>query len=164
MAKLIISVKRQDQLIDQTFDSIGKKGLLNLMQTKVFKAVYKQKINGLFYMLRKRVNSFVKAEGKDFFEAEDKGNLSYVLQQKKDFEAFMYGGESHLRGNPAYDGFRNDRTGIISKITRMVSGGLVASKDYAVSNALGGGRVLDFFNRNGITIAWWVVNDEGVRI
>ena len=83
MAKLIISVKRQDQLIDQTFDSIGKKGLLNLMQTKVFKAVYKQKINGLFYMLRKRVNSFVKAEGKDFFEAEDKGNLSYVLQDRK---------------------------------------------------------------------------------
>ena len=152
--RLIIRVERNDSMIDEVFNDMEREGKFRSMQLKVFKAVYKSKLKGLYHLIRKRVASYIRLEGNNFFEAVDEGDSFYINERKKAFEKFMYGGEEELRTEKEYQKFSNDR--IIIKVMRYFGKKKTGITSRFFKMALGKGQVISFFNRYGITVSWKV--------
>ena len=147
MPKLVVRVEKQIKLIDEMFDDLERSGEFKKMQIKVFKAIYKSRINGLFYLMKKRIGRYIDREGNDFFVAIEKGDDEYVRAEKKRFERFMFGDEKTLNKEKEYQKFNNERT-----IIRVM--GYFKKGINPIKKALGEGQVLDFFNRCGISVVW----------
>ena len=154
MAKLLIRVERQDKLIDEAFEEMERESNLRKIQVKVFKAIYKSKVKGLFNIMRNRLKKFIVLEGSNWFECVEKGDTEHIKLQRDGFEKFIYGNEKDLNSEKQYQQFKNDRT--ITKVIRNLKGRISKSKSWAIKTALGGGQVIDFFNKNGIVISWSV--------
>ncbi len=154
MPKFITRIEKQNKLIDETFNDLDRVGKFKKIQLKIFKAVYKKKMEGLFFIMKRKLLKYRSTEGSDFFEAEEEGDDKFVQQAKKDFEKFIYGDEKLLNTEKEYQKFKNDR--IVTKIMRNLKGVVVRSKDKAIEKSLGEGRVLDFFMKCGIMITWKV--------
>lgn len=148
MPKLVIKVKKELGLIDSAFDKSSLKG----MSEKVFKAVYKAKLNGLYLLVRKAVARYITNEGKDFFEAVDEGAAYYILGQHAMFENFMLGDEKTLNSKPEYIEFKRNK--MVRQVLKKIRHGFVGSKEWAIKKAMGNMRVIDFFTVCGITITW----------
>ncbi len=134
--KLIITVKRKENVVDEAIEEMKKE--VGTVKLKVFAAVYKSKMRGLYYMIRNGVSRFITEEGSDWFTAIEEGDEGYIKQRYKTFEDFMYGEEDVLKQNKEYHNFKSDR--IVKKMTKYIG------------RALGGGKVIDFFNRVGIEV------------
>lgn len=152
MAKLVIECKKQNKLIEEAFEEMAKVSRWKAMQVKFYTAMYKSKLNSLFFMLRNRVKSWVVEESKEHFKAVEEGDLEYIRLQKKKFENFMFGTEKKLKKDKDYQAFKNDR--LVKQVIRKMKRGIIRSKDWAIEKALGEGRVLDFFLRSGISVVW----------
>lgn len=158
MPKFVIRVEKNTDFIDDAFKDMGQVSKLTKIQLKVFLAVYKSKLNGLYLMLRNRVKQYIVKETKKCFTASDTGNLEYVKRAKKNFELFMYGDEKILKSDKKYQEYKNDR--IVDKVVKNIKRGAVGSKDKAISAALAGGRVFDFLLRSGLIITWRLEGDD----
>ena len=155
MAKLVIRVEKKVSLIDEAFDDMECEGLFSRMQLKVFKAVYKTKVNGIYTLLRNGLRGYITTPGKDFFIAEEEGSYEEMIEKKVRFKRFLYGDENELKGNEEYKKFKSDR--IVIKVMRNLKRGIIRTKDKAVDAALNGDQVIDFLMRIGITVSWEVV-------
>ena len=69
MQKLIIRVEKQDKLIEDTFKEMEFNGKFSKMQLKVFKVVYKSKLDGLYLIMKRKLKEWILNEGKDYFDA-----------------------------------------------------------------------------------------------
>ena len=138
--KLIITVKRKENVVDEAVEEMKKE--VGTVKLKVFAAVYKTKMKGLYYMIRKGVSRFITEEGSDWFIAIEEGDKEYIKQRYKIFDDLMYGEEDILKKNKEYHNFKSDR--IVKKMTKYIG------------RVLGGGKVIDFFNRVGIDVSYKV--------
>lgn len=157
MPKFVVTVNRETKLIEDAFKDVGRTARLQKAQYKVFLAIYKSRVNGLFNLLRTQMRLFyddVKDITQDSFEATDEGDNQYIKKQKEAFEKFMFGSEKTLNKGREYKEFKNDR--IIKKITSHLRRGIIVRKEWAIKKTLGEGRVFDFFLRSGINIIWRV--------
>ena len=155
MPKLIIRVEKQDKLIEETFNDMEFEGKLGKTRTKVFKVIFKSKLNGLYNMMKIKVRRWIVNEDDNYFEAIEEGNKEHILEEQRKFEKFMLGTEEQLKEEKEYQKFRNDR--VILKVLRYFKTRGAATRDKAVGKALGGGSVLNFFNRFCISITWKII-------
>jgi len=154
MPRLVIEVKKQHKLMEQAFEEMGKQNRWKAMQVKIYMAMYKSKLNGLFALAHSRVKPWIVEETKDYFKAIEEGEPEYIQSQTHKFEKFMLGSEKELKDDIDYQKFKNDKT--VNMVLRKMKTGMIGAKDWAMSKALGGGRVIDFFLRVGITVVWKV--------
>jgi hypothetical protein len=136
MPKLRIRVEKLNKQIDEVFADIEGQGKITRFQNRVFKAVYKSRLNGLYFMIRRTIGRYIEKEGNDFFEAVDTENIEL---QKVKLEKFLYGSENELKKEAEYNKFKNDR--VIIKVL-----------NYMKKKAIGEFRVVDFFSHVGISI------------
>jgi hypothetical protein len=148
--KLKIEVSRNTSLIDQV---LGESGL-NKVEQKFYGAIYKSKQVALFNLIKRRLKSYCLEEEKERILTTEEGEEDYINKEKEKFENFVFGDESELNKSPDYAQFKNDR--FINKVMRSIKRGAYKSKNYAITKALGKGKVMDFFMRFGIHIKWWV--------
>jgi len=154
MTKLVITVTRQVDTINQMFDELIKESKLGTMFLKTARAVYLSKLKSLFYMMRKRLSGYITKENKNEFECVEEGDQEYIKQQLKKFEDFMFGDEKTLNEDKEYQMFKNDR--FIDKVIKTFKRSKSAPKSFLIKKALRGGKVFDFFTRSGISIVWKV--------
>lgn len=157
MPKLVIRVEKQDKLIEDTFNDMEFNGKFGKMQLKVFKAIYKSKLNGLYGMMKRRVKKWIVNEGKDYFEAIEDGEIEHILSERYKFNKFMLGTEKQLKEEKEYQKFKSDR--VVLKVLRYFKAKGGVAKDKAISSALGEMSVLNFFNRFCISVTWKVIEE-----
>lgn len=158
MPKFVVRAETQHKLIDDAFAEMEKQGLMKKMQSLVSKAIYKSKLNGLFFFIRKGMSSYIFEEGKDYFVAIETGDAEYIENEKKKWEKFVFGDYESMKKEDIVNKFRNDR--MIIQILNKFNHAARKSKEWALGKALGGGKVIDFFNRLGISIIWRVEVDD----
>lgn len=156
MPKLRIEVKRNIEMIEEVFKQMGQKGIFRGLEVKMYSAMFKSKSHGLYMLMRRKLARYIVKETKHKFIVEDQGDITYVQQQKRKFENFMYAGEEAINKEKEYQAAKNQR--FISKVMRFMNRGYTKTKDKAISSALGGSNVLGFFSRCGISIIWDIVN------
>ena len=149
--KLIIKVARQDDLIDSFFDEIGESGITKKLGTMFVKKIYKIRLKTLYSIIRKRVREYIEEEGESYFVAVEEGDKEYIKAEENKLRKFLFGGEKTLKDFEEYKKFRSDR--IMQVVVKKFGRWLATTKDMAISKALSGGRVIDFFNRCGIVIS-----------
>ncbi len=157
MPKLVIRVEKQDKLIEETFNSMEFDGKLGKAKAKVFKVIFKSKLNGLYNIMKRRLKAWILNEGSDYFEAIEDGSTEYLTERKLTFDKFMFGGEQELSKEKEYQKFKNDR--VILKVLRYFKTKGATAKDKAIGKALGEMSVLNFFNRFCISITWKVIDE-----
>ena len=140
MPKLIIRVEKLNKQIDEVFADIEGTGRITRIQNRVFKTIYKAKLNSLYFMIRRMIGGYVETEGENFFEAVDTENIE---KQKERLEKFLYDDEERIKKEPEYEKFKNDR--VIIKVF-----------NYMKKKAIGEFRVIDFFLHIGISVTWRV--------
>lgn len=146
MPKLIIRVEKQDKLIEETFNNMEFEGKLGKGKLKVFKLIFKSKLNGLYNMMKRRIKKWIVNEESNYFEAIEDGDIEHIMEEKYKFEKFMLGTEEQLREEKEYQKFKNDR--VILKVLR-----------YFKDKGLGKTNVLNFFNRFCISITWRIIEE-----
>ena len=132
-------------------------GKLGRVKLKVFKAIYKSKLNGLYTIMKRKLKSWILNEGDDYFEAIEDGQIEYLTERKLAFEKFMFGTEKELNQEKEYGKFKNDR--VILKILHYFKTKGTSTKDKAIGRALSGVSVLNFFNRFGIGVTWEIIEE-----
>lgn len=157
MQKLIIRVEKQDKLIEDTFKEMEFNGKFSKMQLKVFKVVYKSKLDGLYLIMKRKLKEWILNEGKDYFEAIEEGEMEYLIERRLAFEKFMFGTDKEINKEREYVKFKNDR--VILKVLHYFKAKVPVTKDKAIGRALSGLSVLNFFNRFGIGVTWRIVNE-----
>ena len=157
MPKLIIRVEKQDKLIEETFNDMEFEGKLGKGKAKVFKIIFKSKLNGLYIMMKRRVRKWIVNDGDNYFEAIEDGDMEHILAEKYKFEKFMLGTEKQLKEEKEYQKFKNDR--VILKVLRYFKAKGTMAKDKAIGKALGEMSVLNFFNRFCISITWRIIEE-----
>ena len=157
MPKLIIRVEKQIELIEETFNDMEFGGKLGKMQIKVFKAIYKSKLNGLYTIMKRKLKDWILNEGANYFEAVEEGQIEYLTERRLAFEKFMFGTEKELSKEKEYGKFKNDR--VILKVLRYFKTKGATTKDKAIGRALSGVSVLNFFNRFGIGVTWRIIDE-----
>ncbi len=157
MPKLIIRVEKQLELIEETFNDMEFNGKFGKMQLKVFKTIYKSKLNGLYNIMKKKLKSWILNEGGDYFEAVEEGEIEYLTERRLAFEKFMFGTENELNKEKEYGRFKNDR--VILKILHYFKAKGTSTRDKAIGRALSGVSVLNFFNRFGIGVTWRIMDE-----
>ncbi len=157
MPKLIIRVEKQNKFIEEIFNDIEFDGKLGKTKTKVFKMIYKSKLNGLYSMMRKRVKKWIVNEEDNYFEAIESGDKEHILEEQYKFQKFILGTEKQLKEEKEYKRFKNDRA--ILQILRYFKVKGSAAKDKLIGKALGEMNVLNFFNRFGISITWRIIDE-----
>ncbi len=157
MPKLIIRVEKQTKLIEETFNDMEFEGKIKKMQLKVFKAIYKSKLNGLYNIMKRRLKGWIMNQGSDYFEAIEDGSIEYLTERKLAFEKFMFGTDKELSKEKEYNKFKNDR--VILKILHYFKAKGTATRDNAIGKALSGVSVLNFFNRFGIGVTWRIIDE-----
>lgn len=145
-AAFIIQVEKDLNQIESAFAES------KTIRNKVFLKVYKARLNGLYLLIRNKVSSYIVSEGDNSFEAVDKGALEEMQKAKARFENFMLGKEKELYKEKAYQQFKSDR--IVMRMIRIAGKKLAVAKDKAISLALSGGTVYDFFSRIGLSVRW----------
>ena len=153
MPKFIIRVEKQNKLIDEVFESMELRGF-EKARAKVFKAIFKSRINGLFILAKRSVSQYIVDSGDSFFEACIDNTDEIVMAERLKFEKFIYGDENTIKKEAEYVKFNSDR--VIHKVMLYVKSRAMVAKDSAIHTALNGGSVLDFFNRCFISITWKV--------
>ncbi len=157
MPKLIIKVEKQTQLIEDTFNDMEFNGRFGKMQLKVFKAIYKSKLNGLYNIMKRRLKDWILNEGSDYFMAVEDGQIEYLTERRNAFEKFMFGTDKELNKEKEYSKFKNDR--VVLKVLHYFKAKGTATKDNAIGKALSGMSVLNFFNRFGIGVTWRIIDE-----
>ena len=157
MPKLIIRVEKQTKLIEETFNDIESSGNFRKIQVKVFKIIYKSKLNGLYNMMKRRVKDWIVNDFDNFFEAIEEGQIEYLMERRNAFEKFMLGTEKQLNEEKEYQKFKNDR--VMLKVLRYFKVKGKGMKDGAIGKALGDMNVLNFFNRFGISVTWRIIDE-----
>ena len=132
-------------------------GKMSKAKVRVFKFIFKSKLNGLYAMMKRRVKKWIVNEEGNYFEAIEDGDIEHILEEKYKFEKFMLGTEEQLRTEKEYQKFKNDR--VILKVLRYFKTKGVTAKDKAIKGALGEMSVLNFFNRFCISITWKVMEE-----
>lgn len=157
MSKLIIRVEKQTKLIEDTFNDMEFDGKLGKTKAKVFKVIFKSKLNGLYNIMKRRLKGWILNEGDNYFEAIEDGTIEYLTERKLAFDKFMFGGEKELSKEKEYQKFKNDR--VILRVLRYFKVKGTAAKDKAIGQALGEMSVLNFFNRFCISITWRIIDE-----
>ncbi len=157
MPKLIIRVEKQTELIEETFNDMEFNGKLGKTKVKVFKVIFKSKLNGLYIMMKRRVRKWIVNGDDNYFEAIEDGDMEHILGEKYKFEKFMLGTEKQLKEEKEYQKFKNDRA--ILQVLRYFKAKGTAAKDKAIGKALGEMSVLNFFNRFCISITWRIIEE-----
>jgi len=157
MPKLIIRVEKQLELIEETFNDMEFNGKFGKMQLKVFKAIYKSKLNGLYNIMKKKLKSWIMNDSDNHFEAIEDGSIEYLTERRLAFEKFMFGTEKELSNENEYGKFKNDR--VILKVLLYFKAKGATTQDRAIGKALSGLSVLNFFNRFGISVTWRIIDE-----
>ncbi len=145
MPKLIIRVEKQLELIEETFNDMEFNGKFGKMQLKVFKAIYKSKLNGLYNIMKRKLKSWILNEGSYYFEAIEDGVIEYLTERRLAFEKFMFGTEKELIKEKEYWKFKNDNV-----VLKVIPYFKAKEKELSVFN---------FFNRFGIGVTWRIIDE-----
>lgn len=122
--------------------------------TKFQYVVYKTKSELLFKTVRMKLKSYLVKENEDKIVCQCKGDKEMVEREKKQFEEWILNDEKTLDKSPSYDKFRKNRLYriVLNKVSRKIR----QTPSKLAGIALGGGTVLDFFNRAGLSVEWGI--------
>ena len=148
MKKLIIEIRKVN--LEELFNEMEEKGMLRKIQAKVFKRIYRGRLNGLLKIVKRNIKDWIVIDTEDLISSEEEGEDSYILAEEGKLNAFFNGKEDLLKNNKEYHQFKNDR--IVHKVLSAMRQRLSKAKDTAISLALGSSTVMEFFNKAGINV------------
>lgn len=150
MATLKIKISRNTKLIDYLFDDIiENSGKVSKITCRIYKAMYKKKIDTLFFMLKKRLKRWIITETKNYFLTEDTGDKEYIESKFNEWNKFINADEKTLKKHKEYNSYKSDK--IMFRIRNILLKNKEKFKSKFVNVKLGGKTVLDFFTGLGIT-------------
>ena len=153
MAKLIIEVKRDLQIVGDSIKEMVDKKEIGAVTGKIYGTRFKLTQAALYNVIKSRIKKYIKEETKNALLCIDENeDLKYIEDQYRTFENFLFSGEKEIENEPAYKSVQTDR--VMRRILQKLKWRGQQAKDGAINKALGGRTVLGFFTSCGILITY----------